>query len=106
MKTLVLIFSMVICAKTVFGVMALPPAAAGTNNWALQAGQLREVSLRSFQSGELQQLQKEVSTIQCEQLFLAIAVGAAAGASLLTIRSVRNASRVQEDQTKESSVKK
>jgi hypothetical protein len=109
MKTLVLIFSMVICAKTIFGVMALPPTAAGTNNWALQAGQLREVSLRSFQSGELQQLQKEqkeVSMIQCEQLFPAIAVGAAAGACLLTIRRVHNASRVQEDQTKETSAKK
>jgi hypothetical protein len=44
--------------------------------------------------------------IQCEQLFLAIAVGAAAGAYMLNIRRVRKASRVQEDHAKETNVKK
>jgi len=102
----VLSIALILKSTTVFGVMALPAAAAGTNNWALQAGQLREVSLRSFQSGELQQLQKEVNMIQCEQLFLAISVGAAAGAYALNIRRVRKASRVQEDHTKETNAKK
>jgi hypothetical protein len=103
---MIFVFSIALILKstTVFGVMALPPAAAGTNNW--QAGQLREVSLRSFQSGELQQLQKEVNMIQCEQLFLAISVGAAAGAYVLNIRRVHKASRVQEDHTKETNAKK
>ena len=44
--------------------------------------------------------------IQCEQLFLAIAVGAAAGTYMITIRRFRKASRVQEDHTKETNVKK
>jgi hypothetical protein len=102
----VLSLGLILKSTIAFGVMALPPAAAGTNNWALQAGQLREVSIRSFQSGEIQQLQSEVSIIQCEQLFLAIAVGAAAGAYVFNIRRVRKASRVQEDRVKETNVKK
>jgi hypothetical protein len=106
MKSQVLIFFTVISANTVFGVMALPPAAVGTNNWALQAGQISEVSRRSFENGQIGQLQHEVSLIQCEQLFLAIAVGAAAGACMLTIRRVCKASRVQEEQTKETNAKK
>ena len=105
MMIFVLSLALILKSTTAFGIMALPAAAAGTNNWALQAGQIREVSLRSFQSGELQQLQMEVSMIQCEQLFLAIAVGAAASAYMLNIRRVRKASRVQPDQKKETNAK-
>lgn len=106
MMIFVLSLALILKSSTAFGVMALPAAASGTNNWALQAGQLREVLIRSFQSGEIQELQRELSMIQCEQLFLAIGVGAAAGACLLTIRRVHNASRVQEDHTKETNAKK
>jgi hypothetical protein len=101
MMIFILSLALILKSTTAFGVMALPPPAAGTNNWALQAGQIR-----SFQSGEIQELQREVSMIQCEQLFLAIAVGAAAGAYMLNIRRVRKASRVQEDHAKETNVKK
>ena len=44
---------MALSANTIFGVMALPPA-AGTNNLAaLRTVQIREVSQRSFANGQI-----------------------------------------------------
>jgi hypothetical protein len=103
---LTIIFVLLLAAQAVFGVVALPPA-AGTNNLAApRAGQIREISQRSFESGQLDQLQKEVSLIQAEFLFLAIAVGAAGAASVLTIRNLREAGRNRDDHAKESNTNK
>ena len=97
---------MALSANTIFGVMALPPA-AGTNNLAAsQASQIREFSQRIFDSGRLDGLQKEVSLIQTEFLFLAIAVGAASAASVLAIRNLREAGRVRKDHAEESNTSK
>ncbi len=103
---LTIIFVLLLAAQAVFGVVALPPT-AGTNNLAaLRAGQIREISRHSFESGQLDQIQKEVGLLQTEFLFLAIAVGAACAASVLTIRNLREAGRIREDHATESNTNK
>jgi hypothetical protein len=106
MKIPIIIFSTLLLATTLFGVLALPPGTNINDLAALQASQIREVSQRYFDSGQLDQLQKEVSLLQVEFLFLAIAVGAAGAACLLTIRSLREAGRIREDHAKESNPNK
>jgi hypothetical protein len=100
MKTLVTILTLLLASQAVFGVVVLPPA-AGTNNFAAF-----QLSQRYFESGQLDQLQKQLDLVQAEFLFLAIAVGTLCAASVITIRSLREAGRVRKDYAEESNTNK
>jgi hypothetical protein len=107
MKTLTIIYlSILIGTPALHAVVALPPA--GTNNFAaaLQARQIIETAQRSFDTGQLAQLQQQVDMLQIEFLILAIAVGAAGAASVLTIHNLREAGRVRKDHAEESNTHK
>ena len=102
MKIQTLVLSLLVGANTALGVVLLPPP-AGTNNLAavLQAGQIRETAQRSFNSGQIAQLQSQVEMLQTEFLILAIAVGAAGAAVFILLAGrarIDAATGTQEDQ--------